>query len=898
LDRYAAGCVSFVLVVTRIVVQGAQSAPKDTVRQPRGVARVSRGRAPWLLAAFIITALAPVFPQQPGPQDRISFRIIVVETAEAAGQVLQRLTSGENFVAMAQKISVDPSASNGGLVGPVSLSDLRTELRSALEGLPADRLSGVVPLPTGFAVLKIVPAVEASAAALVTPSRLADAPMGSFTSALSATGSVKYVFDVSGYIDTTVSLRQYTPSEKDQRDFLTLCQVRRKIVTTAQTLVQKVLSSASARDSIAPIDRAQTHFLEGQLHAFQGNMAPAVEAFEKARQVAAAEVPSMRLGMEEALGVAYLHKAEMENGVYHEPGQRCLLAEHVQPFARTADVVKAIDHFSRYLAEKPDELEVRWLLNLAHMFAGTYPDKVPGPHLIPRSAFTSTEDAGRFIDVAAQAGLTSFAAAGGVIVDDFDGDSRLDVVTSSLDACEPLHFFRRNEQGGFTEQALAAGLGGQLGGLNIVQTDYNNDGHLDILVLRGAWEMAQRKSLLRNNGNGTFTDVTDASGLGKVLTRTQAAAWSDIDNDGHLDLFVGNEDGPAELFHNKRDGTFEDIAQKAGVARGGFNKGVAATDYDNDGWPDLYVSNLGGSNFLYRNNHDGTFTEFGRGAGVPGPGLGFPTWFFDYDNDGHQDLFVASYVTSVDEVARAHLRLPRNGNTLKLYRNLRDGSFQDVTRQVGLNKALMVMGANFGDIDNDGFLDMYLGTGNPSYAALVPSVLLRNKGGTSFVDVTGSSGTGELHKGHGVAFADLDDDGDEEIVFEVGGATPGDAHALRLFENPGHGGDWITLKLVGTRTNRAAIGARITVTVQSPAGKRSIHRVVGSGGSFGASPLRQHIGLGPAAQSVDVEIWWPASDTRQRFVNVGKNQTLEITELAREYTQLRRVPQRLGGGKP
>ena len=855
-------------------------------------------RAGLLATAFIITALGPVFPQQPGPQDGVSFRIIVVETADAARQLLQQLAGGENFVALAQKISVDPSGSNGGLVGPLRLADLRPELRSALEGLTVGQLSGVVPLPTGFAILKIVPAVEAAATASFTPSQLRDAPMGSFTSALSATGSVKYVFDVSGYNETVTSLRQYSPPEQEKQNLLTLCQMRKGLITAAQALVQKVLSSANGTNPIAPSDRAQTYFLDAQLHAFRGEMAPAIEAFEKARQVAAAEFPSMQWQMEEALGVAYLHKAELDNGVYHEPGQRCLLLDHVAPFANTTDVVKAIDHFSRYLAEKPDELEVRWLLNLAHMFAGTYPDKVPRAQLIPPSAFTSTEDAGRFIDVATPAGLKSFAAAGGVIVDDFDGDGRLDVVTSSIDSCEPMHFFRRTEDGGFTEQAAKAGLGGQLGGLNIVQTDYNNDGRHDILVLRGAWEIPQRKSLLRNDGNGTFTDVTAASGLSNLLTSTQAAVWTDIDNDGHLDLFVGNENGPAQLFLNKRDGTFEDIAPKAGVARSGFNKGVAAADYDNDGWPDLYVSNLGGSNFLYRNNHDGTFTESGTAAGVTGPGQGFPTWFFDYDNDGYQDLFIGSYVTSVDEVARAHLRLPRNGNTLKLYRNLRDGSFQDVTRQVGLDKALMVMGANFGDIDNDGFLDMYLGTGNPSYAALVPSVLLRNDGGTAFVDVTASSGTGELHKGHGVAFADLDDDGDEEIVFEVGGATPGDAHALRLFENPGHGRDWITLKLVGVRTNRAAIGARITVTVQGAAGRRSIHRVVGSGGSFGASPLQQHIGLGPAAQNVDVEIWWPTSDTRQRFLNVGRNQALEITEFAREYTQLRRLPLRLGGGTP
>src|SRR5262249_10933612 len=199
---------------------------------------------------------------------------------------------------------------------------------------------------------------------------------------------------------------------------------------------------------------------------------------------------------------------------------------------------------------------------------------------------------------------------------------------SSIDSCAPLRLFRRTEDGGFSEQASHAGLSEQLGGLNIVQTDYNNDGYLDILVLRGAWETPQRKSLLRNNGDGTFTDVTAASGLASVITGTQAAVWTDIDNDGFLDLFVGNENGPAQLFHNRGDGTFEDIAAKAGVNRRGFTKGVAAADYDNDGWPDLYVSNLGGANFLYRNNHNGTFTELGRGARGPGPGEGISALVF------------------------------------------------------------------------------------------------------------------------------------------------------------------------------------------------------------------------------------------------------------------------------
>ncbi len=209
----------------------------------------------------------------------------------------------------------------------------------------------------------------------------------------------------------------------------------------------------------------------------------------------------------------------------------------------------------------------------------------------------------------------------------------------------------------------------------------------------------------------------------------------------------------------------------------------------------------------------------------------------------------------------------------------------------------MPMGANFGDVDNDGFLDIFLGTGNPSYGALVRSVLLRNHAGKSFVDITTSSGTGELHKGHGVAFADLDNDGSEEIVFEVGGAVLGDAHALRLFHNPGQGNDWLTLKLVGVKTNRAAIGAHIAVTVEDATGRRTVYRTVGSGGSFGASPLTQHIGLGRVTRIVDVEIWWPTSNTRQRLADVPKNQTLQIEEFARTHTKLARPPLPLGGQK-
>jgi hypothetical protein len=841
-----------------------------------------------IVAAFSVAALSMVASQQqtpPLPSDAIFFRLIVVESEAAAVDIIARLRTGANIVALAETMSIDPSSANGGLVGPVAIADLRAELRDALEQLPAGELSGVVRLPTGFGVLKRVPQSD-SGAERPSASSGADASIASaVTPMLSAGGSVKYVYDLSGYVETVLGLRQVATPPGAGDDLATLCQARRRLLSSARTLVQEALAQETASGNrssrLAPLDHAQVFVLRGQLQAFAGEMAGAIESLEQAHRIAEAQVPDLQLQLLEALGIAHLHKAEMANGLYHRPGDGCLLSGRPgRPFADTSDVNKAIQYFSRYLAEEPDELEVRWLLNIAHMFAGTYPRGVPAALLIPPAAFESGEDIAPFVDVASRVGLAGAALSGGVIVDDFDGDGRLDIVTSSIDSCAPLRLFRRNEDGMFADRAQQAGLGDQLGGLNILQADYDNDGRLDILVLRGGWETPQRKSLLHNNGDGTFTDVTIASGLAKVLTGTQAAVWSDIDNDGRIDLFVGNENGPAQLFRNNGNGTFDDVAMKAGVDRRGFNKGVAAADYDDDGWPDLYVSNLGGTNFLYRNNHNGTFTELARAAGVPGPGQGFPTWFFDYDNDGHQDLFVAPFVTSVDEVARGYLRLPAHGNTLKLYHNLGDGSFHEVTRQVGLDKVLMVMGANFGDFDNDGWLDLYLGTGNPSYASLVPSLLLRNKAGQSFVDVTAASRTGELHKGHGVAFADLDHDGDEEIVFEVGGATPGDAHALRLFENPGHGNDWIAVRLVGIKTNRSAIGARIAVTVDGDGGRRVLHRTVGSGGSFGASPLLQHVGLGAAARRVDVDIWWPTSNTRQHFADVGKSRFLEITEFA------------------
>lgn len=848
--------------------------------------------------SFLAGSWSPMFPQDTRPtqnssSDEIPLQVIVVRTPEEAQLLVEQLEKGADFTKLAKEKSIDPTSDSDGYMGRLSPTALRSELRDALKGIGPGQITPIVHLPSGYAILKVM-ATDAG------PGAKNPDPAQSF--ALESAGTIRYALDVDGLNEADAVLRVALRDGSWQADPLAVCGKRKETLALAIDRLKTFLSpeNVAARSSVAAIDVMQTYYALAQLYAYQGNMEPAIAETKEAYRLALSSVPSAIPQMEETLGILYLHSSEIENDIYRTPGERDLFPMRPgQGYQKTGDSEKAIEYLLKYLERKPDDLEVRWLLNLAYMTLEKYPAGVPQKYLIPKSAFDSKEDVGRFVDVATEAGLKLFSSAGGVVVDDFENNGLLDVVTSGFDSCGPLHYFHNNGDGTFTERTEQAGLLGQPGALNMIQTDYNNDGCIDILLLRGAWEFPQRKSLLRNNCDGTFTDVTVASGLG-VPTASQTAVWVDINNDGLLDLFVGNEAGPAQLFLNKGDGTFEDIAQTAGVAGDGraLSKGVAAADYDNDGYVDLYVSNLNGPNFLYHNNHDNTFTEVAAKAGVLGTGRGFATWFFDYDNDGLPDLFVTSFFVSIDETLRTYLALPHNAETLRLYKNMGNGTFRDVSVETGLNKVFMPMGANFGDIDNDGYLDIYLGTGNPSYASLLPNVLLRNHDGKYFVDVTSSSGTGELHKGHGVAFADLARNGNEDIIAEMGGATVGDSHVLRVFENPGHGNDWINLKLVGVKSNRGAIGARIKVTVDNEGhGTRSICRTVGSGGSFGASPLEQHIGLGKSSRILSIEVSWPASKTQQVFRDVQKNQFLEIKEFADKYTVLDRKPVRLGGPK-
>ncbi|MCA8943096.1 MAG: CRTAC1 family protein [Planctomycetes bacterium] len=535
----------------------------------------------------------------------------------------------------------------------------------------------------------------------------------------------------------------------------------------------------------------------------------------------------------------------------------------------------AIRHLLDFLADEPKDSywypAAEWLLNLAALTLGEHPERVPAEHRIPGSVFQPKSEFPRFRNIAKQLGLDTFSLSGGVIADDLDGDDDLDLLVSTWDTRGQLRLFRNRGDGTFEDATAEAGLTGLFGGLNLVQADYDNDGDTDFLVLRGAWLGAAGRhpnSLVQNNGDGTFTDVTFDAGLGEIHLPTQAGNWADYDLDGDLDLYLGNESTvearfPSQLFRNNGDGTFTDVARQAGVRNFRFAKSVAWGDYDGDGYPELYVSNNGQPNRLFHNRGDGTFEDLAERVGVAEPIYGFASWFWDYDNDGDLDLFAADYGAGIGHLGAYYRDLPSDFSTARLYRNDGSGGFVEVAARSGITAPYVPMGSNFGDLDGDGFLDVYLGTGNVNYYSLMPNALLMNRGGERFEDVTMASGLGNLQKGHGVAFVDFDGDGDLDVFEQMGGAYAGDGFRDALYENPGFGNRFVTLHLVGVRSNRSAIGANIRVDVETPDGPRTIYRRVVSGGSFGASPLRQTIGLGHATRIDRVQVTWPIDRATQ-----------------------------------
>ncbi len=665
-------------------------------------------------------------------------------------------------------------------------------------------------------------------------------------------------------------------------------------------------------DDLAPDHmRWRIHFALGMPELQLGNEQKAIDHLTKAHSLIsyAGIIPKWANQNRFQLAVAFLRFGETQNCCLRNTPESCLMPIRGKGVhTKQEGSRKAIKYLMEVLDNtSPNDslhLVARWLLNIAYMTIGGYADEVPQQYAVPPAAFASDIDFPRFNNIASKLSLDSFNLAGGAIVDDFDGDHDLDIVTSTWDTSGPMHFFRNNGDGTFTDRTVQAGLADLLGGLNLIQADYDNNGTLDILVLRGAWIGAAGQhpnSLLSNNGNGIFTDVTFAAGLGDVHYPTQTGSWADYDNDGDLDLYIGNEStkgfsAPCQLFKNNGDGTFTDMADVAGVLNDGFAKAAIWGDFDDDSLPDLYVSNYARPNRLYHNNGDGTFSDIAPQAGVTKPLNSFPGWFWDYDNDGVLDLFVSSYTypSGVGHVAAHYLGMHTGFERGCLYRGNGQGGFEDVTLAQNLNYPLLTMGSNFGDLNNDGYLDFYLGTGNPQYETLTPNLMFLNQRGEGFANVTTAGGFGHLQKGHGVAFADIDNDGDVDVFEQMGGAYPGDKFGDALYENTGFGNHWISVKLVGRDSNRSAIGARIHVRIKEKGKIRSIYKHVNSGGSFGCNPLRQTVGLGQSESTVDIEVYWPTTGQTQLFRDVAIDQFIQIVEGEDKFSRLMLNRVRLG----
>src|SRR5687767_53591 len=416
-------------------------------------------------------------------------------------------------------------------------------------------------------------------------------------------------------------------------------------------LLQKIAAEGKAD--------AKTHFALGQALLNNGENAEALREFELVEKLSSSEGPipaenKANLALNRAL--CFMRMGEIINCQSNHTSDSCIfpirgVGVHLWPDGSR----NAVTILTNLLTEDPRDLRAVWLLNIAAMTLGEYPDKVPARWRIEPKTFESEYDIKRFEDVAMPAGLAVNTLSGGSVVDDFDNDGFLDVMVTSIGLDDQMVFFRNNGNGAFSNRTTEAGLIGRTVGLNIASADYNNDGLLDALVLRGAWMHENGtvpNSVLKNNGDGTFEDVTEAAGM-LSFHPTQTAAWFDFDSDGWLDLFIGNESTrgepphPCELYRNNGNGTFTEMAPAAGLRVRDYVKGVVAGDFNNDGRPDLYLSIKGRSNMLLRNDgrHPGgganawKFTDVASEAGVQYPIVSFPAFFFDYDNDGWEDLF-------------------------------------------------------------------------------------------------------------------------------------------------------------------------------------------------------------------------------------------------------------------
>ena len=510
----------------------------------------------------------------------------------------------------------------------------------------------------------------------------------------------------------------------------------------------------------------------------------------------------------------------------------------------------------------------------------------------------------------------------GVCVADFDGDgfpdiyfvNGRDLYNRGISVRNAL--YRNNGDGTFTDVTETAGVPGTGYGLGCVWGDYDDDGFPDLYVTQYG-----RNVLYHNNGNGPFTDVTEKAGVAGLEFGTlfhSGATFFDYDRDGRLDLYVGgyvdigsgsprycNVSGTRTscppsaykgtsdiLYHNNGDGTFTNVTKAAKIYEPqGKNLAVGAADYDNDGWPDLFVANDGLNAYLYHNERNGTFDERGviTGMALAARGSVMAAMCIslgDYDNDGWLDLFITDFQKNSDH----------------LWRNDGKGNFDEVSDQAGITvptREVLSFGGGFFDYDNDGWLDLFIANGHvyPEVEQVSPDVrfkqinsLFHNEGNGKFTETTKSAGSGfqTPYVGRGVAFADFNNDGFTDVLVANNGDPP-----LLLYNSGGNGNHFLSFKLVGTKSNRDAMGVRVRVLA---GGLSQIREVTGGGSYLSQSDLRAHFGLGKATKAETVEVKWP-SGVRQVFHDVDANKFYQIQEGSGQMT-LQRFARKISKGEP
>jgi tetratricopeptide (TPR) repeat protein len=523
----------------------------------------------------------------------------------------------------------------------------------------------------------------------------------------------------------------------------------------------------------------------------------------------------------------------------------------------------------------PSNERARAALWLASRSLGDYPGNVPADFRMELKAGYAPARV-QFENIAVRAGLDKICAGRGTAVFDYNNDGLLDIVVTAAHAGCTL--FRNNGDGTFTDVSTGSGLDQCINAFVVIAGDYDNDGFPDLFVTRQGFYYGDC-GLYHNNGDATFTNVTRAAGV-ESWGAAYSASFVDYDCDGHLDLFVAYNLGGMfdrrvqnRLFHNNGDGTFTDVTRESGLHSVFTTIGSCWGDYDNDGYPDLFLSSGLGRPQLFRNNGDGTFSDVSIEAGLADFVVGTTCFFADYDNDGWLDIVQYSWSDHEDSIYTMKTgHGPEDGSPLVVYHNNRDGTFTAKRREIGLDGCWGTMSGNYGDVNNDGFIDLLLGNGSPRMERLEPFVLLENDRG-HFRNTTFSAGLPFSGKSHGTNCADLFGDGRLSVIIAAGGGYPGDLLQTAVHCPKERPGNYLNVRLRGTKSNRDGNGARLTLK----SGDLTQIREVTHGTSFGCLPLEQHFGLGTRTEAGWLEIRWP-SGLRQRVENPPVNDTIRVTE--------------------